>query len=62
MKRDGARLISLVSSDKIKSNGHKLKHKRLSLKIKKRFFTIWVTEHWCKLLREAVESSSLQIF
>ncbi|KFZ56520.1 hypothetical protein N321_07488, partial [Antrostomus carolinensis] len=41
-------------------NGHKLKHRRLHLNIRKHFFT--VTKHWHKLPRECVESSSLKIF
>ncbi|KFQ79622.1 hypothetical protein N335_03533, partial [Phaethon lepturus] len=42
-------------------NGHKLKHRKFHLKIRKCFFTVRVTEHWQKLPREAVEYPSLQI-
>ncbi|KFQ88236.1 hypothetical protein N337_01037, partial [Phoenicopterus ruber ruber] len=43
-------------------NGHKLKHRRFHLNIRKHFFTVRVTEHWHRLPREAVESPSLEIF
>lgn len=45
--------------------GHRLKHGRLPLKIRKQyfvwlFFTVMVTEHWHRLAREAVESSCMK--
>ncbi|KFV99513.1 hypothetical protein N327_09483, partial [Fulmarus glacialis] len=42
-------------------NGHKLKHRRLCLNIRKRFFTVRVTEHRRRLPREVVDSPSLEI-
>ena len=53
---------SLVPSDRVRGNGHRLKHKRLHLNIRKRFFTVRVTKHWHRLPRDVAESSSLEIF
>ena len=41
--------------------GHKLKHRKFHLDIRKNVFTLRVTEHWNRLRREAVESLSLEI-
>jgi len=52
----------VLPSDRTRGSGHKLKHKRFPLSIRKHFFTVRVTEHWHRLPREAVDSPSLQIF
>lgn len=37
-------------------------HRKFYLNMRKNFFTLQVTEHWNRLLREAVQSPSLEIF
>ena len=61
-QEDGARLFPVVPSDRARGNGHKLKQRKLQLKMRKNFFTLRVTEPWPRLPREAVESPSLKIF
>ena len=61
-QEDGARLFPLVPSDRTRGNGHQLKQRKLQLKMRKNFFPLRVTEPWPRLPREAVESSSLEIF
>jgi len=52
----------VVPSDRTRGNGHKLKHKKFSLNMGKKFFTLRVTEHWNRLPRGVLEYSSLEIF
>jgi len=61
-QRDGVRLCSVVPSNRTRSNGHKLKHRKFRLNMRKNFFTLRVMEHWNRLPREAVDSPSLEIF
>ena len=57
---DKARLFLVVRSYRTRSNDKKLEHRKLH-RNKQNFFTVRMTEHWNRLLREFVEPPSLEI-
>jgi len=51
----------VVPSDRTGGNGHKLKHRKFHLDMRKHFLTGRVAKHWHRLPREAVESPSVEM-
>ncbi|RMC15578.1 hypothetical protein DUI87_07779 [Hirundo rustica rustica] len=48
----GSRLFAVAASERTRSYGYKLKHKKFHLNMRKNFSALRVAEHWNRLFRE----------
>lgn len=55
-------LRKIILWDRTRSNGFKLKKGNFRLGIRKKFLTTKAMKHWKKLLKELVDSLSLEVF
>ena len=58
---DEAWFFSVVCSDRTRSNGLKLEHRKICTNMRTDFFMVRVMEHWNLLPRETAESPSIEI-
>lgn len=55
-----ADLPSVMLSNGTRENGHRLRHKTLSLSTRKHFFLLRVIKQWCRLAREGLDLCPLR--
>ena len=60
-QEDGAKLFSVEPSDRTRGNGHKVKHRKFRLNMRKNFFPLRVTEHWNRLPGRLSSSGDIQV-
>ena len=58
---DEARLFLVVCSNRTRSNGLKLEHRKFHTNVWNNFFMIRVMDRWNRLPREVVESPTVDI-
>ena len=61
-KEGEARFFSMISCERIRGNGNKLKHSTFRLNIRKKVFVVRVFKGWKRLPAEIVEAPSWKIF
>ena len=59
---EGANLFTAALETRTRSNGFKLRERRLHLNSRKPFLTVRAVHRWNKLPRRVVESPSLEVF
>ena len=52
----------MLCSDRTRSNGLKLEHRKICTNMHKNFYMVRAMENWNRLPREVVESPSMKIF